>query len=233
MMLIAISTLAAMAASGAVYVEGMVVKHPQWRLAPSFADLAAAYPRGAGGQTGSVVLRCQVQVNGALQDCVTASEAPRGEGFAAAAGSLAKRFRAIVAPDEFKGDALLFVNVPVRFVDPKSAPFRGRRIEAPYWVTVPSRAVLAAAFPPSAAAKGVTSGRGVAECVVDAHGALSACDPVSSEPDGLGFGEAAAKVAAGLRMSPWTDDGGPVDGAKVDVPIRFAPASAVTADDSP
>jgi hypothetical protein len=40
-------------------------------------------------------------------------------------------------------------------------------------------------------------------------------------PPGLGFGETALAIARIMRMNPWTKQGIPVDGARVDVPIRL------------
>ena len=61
----------------------------------------------------------------------------------------------------------------------------------------------------------------MAECRVDAEGALVDCTPLAADPPGMGFSEAAAKIAAALRVSAWTDAGGPTQGARVQVPIHF------------
>jgi hypothetical protein len=67
----------------------------------------------------------------------------------------------------------------------------------------------------------VTSGHGAAKCVVGPDGTLSDCAPAEGDPDGLGFSEAAVKLAETMRMNPWTADGSPVDGAVVRVGVRL------------
>jgi hypothetical protein len=49
----------------------------------------------------------------------------------------------------------------------------------------------------------------------------SDCAPLEADPDGLGFSEAAAKLASTMRMNPWTIDGGPVDGAVIRVGVKL------------
>jgi hypothetical protein len=50
---------------------------------------------------------------------------------------------------------------------------------------------------------------------------MSACAPETGEPDGLGFSEAAAKLATGMRMNLWSADAAPVEGGVVHIPIRL------------
>ena len=63
--------------------------------------------------------------------------------------------------------------------------------------------------------------RGVARCTVGPDGAMSDCVPEPGEPDGLGFSEAAAKLASAMRMNLWSADGAPVQGGVVHIPIRL------------
>jgi hypothetical protein len=52
-------------------------------------------------------------------------------------------------------------------------------------------------------------------------GLITDCAPEAGEPDGLGFSEAAAKLATGMKMNLWAADGSPVEGGVVHIPIRL------------
>ena len=200
---------------------GVMIANPVWLSAASFADVAAAYPAASRGESGGATLRCRVNQDGWIGLCGTLEEQPPGDGFAAAARALTDRFRIALTDDAFASGKPMWTDVKFRFVDPDSAAFRARLIAAPKWTATPSAAELTAVYPAVAAAKGVKSGRGVAQCVIAADGALSGCKPLPALSDEPGFSQAAAIVASGMRMNPWTDDGGPVDGATINLPIRF------------
>jgi protein TonB len=67
---------------------------PSWRQTPSEAELAAVQPRDAAGAplAGRAVISCTVAAEGALADCVIASEKPPEGEFGKAALALADRF---------------------------------------------------------------------------------------------------------------------------------------------
>ena len=65
------------------------------------------------------------------------------------------------------------------------------------------------------------SGLGVVECVVQPDGKLGGCKAVREDPAGLGFGDSALQVAAIMQLNPWSDDGRPVDGASIRLPVKF------------
>ena len=91
------------------------------------------------------------------------------------------------------------------------------------------RTRVARLYPALAIERGVTTGRGVAECTVGRDGALTGCHPLPGDPDGLGFSESAVLVAQVMQMNLWTDEGGPVEGAVIRLPIRFNLATPAAA----
>jgi protein TonB len=64
-------------------------------------------------------------------------------------------------------------------------------------------------------------GRAVLQCRVTASGQVTACTVAGETPASAGFGDAALKVSRYFRMSPQTEDGRPVEGASVRVPVTF------------
>jgi TonB family protein len=196
-----------------------MVSNPVWAAAPTFEDLAQAYPPKAGGMEGYAVAHCEVLRSGALDACQITKESPERHGFGKAATALSRKFK--VDPDiaAARPREDMWVDLAIRFPAPGSEP--DRSVTSPRWVAGFDPDEAMAVYPPEAAAKGVTSGRGVARCVVAPEGTLSDCTPQPGDPEGLGFSEAAVKLAATMRMNPWTADASPVDGAVVDVAVRL------------
>lgn len=94
-------------------------------------------------------------------------------------------------------------------------------IERPQWVRKPTAEEFQRHYPKMARDYSLT-GRAVVGCVVDAQGALTNCRADSEEPKGAGFGEAAVAILSTyLTMAPNDQDGAPVVGRAVTVPLRF------------
>jgi protein TonB len=196
-----------------------ILNNPIWVSAVGWGEVSQAYPAAAGGVEGYAVAHCEVERGGALRNCEPIKEDPEKRGFGKAAARLAAKFR--VAPEwsVAPNHADLWVDVPFRFPAPGAA--QTREIASPYWVSGFDPDQVLKVYPPEAAAKGVASGYGVAKCVVAVDGTLTDCAPQPADPDGLGFSEAAVRLASTMRMNPWTADGAPAEGAVVQIGVRL------------
>jgi hypothetical protein len=197
-----------------------------WIAAPSFAEAGEAYPDIGGGAAGEAELHCALTGQGALRACKLLYVQPLDRDFDKSALKLAASFRMQVDPALARTHQALGANLAVRLPAPFGEEFKAHRITDPTWLALPSEARMAALFPAAASAKALTAGTGLADCDVGADGSLQNCRPSGDgDPPGVGFSDAAAKAAAEMRMSPWSDAGGPVAGASVRVSLRFtAPA---------
>jgi TonB family protein len=198
-----------------------VARTAPWMSTPTFARMAAAYPKEAVGkvEAGHVVLRCNLQQTGKLDDCQTVSEEPSSYGFARAAKGLAKDFRVVDDPEIAKQRDLK-IDVPFDFRDP-SQPAPPVEVYDPIWLRSMSPDKAAELFPAAAAKAGLKQGRATLSCVVAHDGSLSDCTVATEDPADMGFGEAALKIAAVTAMNPWTAQGTPVEGARIRLPIRL------------
>jgi protein TonB len=102
----------------------------------------------------------------------------------------------------------------------ETPPAPPRVILNPRWAALPDARDLERAYPPRALENGI-EGSATLVCLVTTQGTLTACDVATETPTGQGFGKAALKLAPDFRMVPKTEDGVPVEGGVVRVPIRF------------
>jgi TonB family protein len=196
-----------------------MLNFPVWAQAASFDDLIAAYPAKAAGVEGYAVAHCHMLHTGLLSECQIIKEEPDRLGFGKAALSLATKFR--VAPElaSVRQSTAVWVDVPIRM--PAPASLAERTVMAPAWITGVDLKAAPKLFPPEAVAQGLTTGRGIARCVVGVDGALTQCAPEAADPAGLGFSEAAVKLASTMKMNLWSTDGEPVEGGVIHIPIRL------------
>ncbi len=213
-------SIAALGGARAFAIDAPVLTDTAWSSAPSFADVAAAYPAKAKakGQSGEVLLDCTLSETGRVGRCSTVSESPLGMGFGQAARSLASQFQ---GPSELgSGRTIAGVHAQITF---KFTPdlLDAANVARPEWVTMPTAAAFQAAFPDAASKAGVLKARAVMSCQVAAGGMLNDCKSVSEEPTGYGFGAATLPLAPAFRLKTWGADGRPVVGGQVRVPIRY------------
>lgn len=90
----------------------------------------------------------------------------------------------------------------------------------PDWAARPSASDIADLYP-SAAASGLISGQVTLHCRTTVSGRLAECFVTDESPLGFGFGEAAIKMAERFRMKPATENGVPVGGQRVTIPMTF------------
>jgi TonB family protein len=200
-----------------------------WISAPSSEQMAAAFPQSEIGRIGSahVVMRCGISGGGVLANCFSTSELPSGHGFVHAADSLLKDFR---LPPAIKTNSYndFRVDVPFDFRDPSQAA-PPVEIHDPIWIKQIDPNSIQKLFPEAAAKAGYKLGRASVDCSVAVDGTLSDCAIATEDPAGLGFGAAAMEVASVMQMSPWTKQGAPVEGARINLPIKFVlPPDMVT-----
>jgi TonB family protein len=196
-----------------------MLSRPVWSQAPGFDDMAAAYPAKGAGAEGYVVAHCQVLSSGDLKNCGIVKEMPWKLGFAKAALPLTHKFKVIPALATAPHSTPMWVDIPIRMPPPGAE--KDRAVLSPSWLTGVDPGTTPGVFPPEAAARGLTVGRGVAQCVVGPDGGLTRCMPATGDPEGLGFSEAVAKLATGLKINLWSADASPVDGGKLRVEMRL------------
>ena len=109
---------------------------------------------------------------------------------------------------------------PIDLPPSPPAPAGPRLIGKPDWLRQPTAAEVARAYPDRALRLNL-SGRAVLACSVTAAGKLTGCVVAQEDPASAGFGKAALRLASAFQMKPQTEDGRPVDGGRVSIPVSF------------
>jgi TonB family protein len=208
-------SFACLAALGALAAAAPAAAEINWVVAPTTAQMAAAYPEKAkaAGVGGGVELACTSTRTGDMTDCDVLGEEPRGYGFGQAARKLAK---------EMRGEGLrkdMEVRISMTFA-PELARGAPVTVKTPKWAALPSVEDMQAVAP-----KGDNGGpndvRVTLVCDVQAGGALAGCVVDREIPAGQGFGPAILSLAPKFKVGLMSAEGMPTVGAKVRVPVRF------------
>lgn len=189
-----------------------------WVSAPSYADVAAAFPKRARATStgGRAVVACSIAKTGRLVNCSTLSEAPGGQGFGAAARKLATGFEAPIKLSGGRSTSGMLVQVPITFA-PEMMQAGDPVIGKPQWVALPTVEQIGQVMPP----QGVGVVRVTLNCRVGAGGKVADCKAEKESPPGQGFATAALAMSAFFQMSLWTPEGLPTVGGRISIPIRY------------
>lgn len=105
-------------------------------------------------------------------------------------------------------------------------PLPGPIIRNPDWLQLPTGRDMEAAYP-EAAWRDRVEGRVILGCRIDAGGRLVNCAVESEDKPEYGFGAAALGISLKFRMRSRSQDGTPVEGGMIRLPLRFTlPADA-------
>ncbi|WP_394760482.1 TonB family protein [Phenylobacterium sp.] len=91
-----------------------------WLKRPNGDDIARIYPSAAASKSveGQSTMRCQIQADGHLADCITLSEAPAGWGFGEAVLKLAPKFQVDLKKGVGARAPGNTITIPVRLILP-------------------------------------------------------------------------------------------------------------------
>jgi TonB family protein len=201
-----------------------------WREAPTYDDLIAVYPEGAKNRNlgGRAILNCVFGEAGRLERCSVLNESPSGQKFGEAARRLMSRF---LGPERYAdGVPTNGSSTQIGFTFNPKMLERRDAIVSPKWISTPSVEQMNAVFPAKAKVESITSSRVALDCKVAPAGTLTGCTVASETPGGYGFGQAALQLVPLFRMPVWSEEGAPVVGASLRLPLRYelgpqAPAS--------
>jgi TonB family protein len=196
---------------------------PVWAKAPGFDAWVKAYPAQAAqaGLSGTAHLRCAATIDGLLEKCAILDEAPGGHGFGVAALSLTSGME--LRPTSHSGRPIAGRNVivPVKFTPELLQPHHV--ITNPDWLKKPNGDEMGQYWPARSQGQ---AGKVVIRCIVSNRGLMDKCEVEHEEPAGAGFGQASLDLTSSFLMRPMTEDGLPVGGAEVTIPVNWAENSA-------
>jgi len=188
---------------------------------------AVFYPAAAraAGVEGSATIRCSRSEHLALVNCSLVSETPTGQGFGAAALTMAAQSPPNPKVDipEMKTEASADITLHFSLHPPSVTPdvtVMAHVMSRPKILTKPTDAQIKAVYPVRALSDQVEGGA-IITCTVSEQGALASCRVAREVPTGYGFGQAAIDLAPDFKMAPAQVDGEVAPGAAVTLTVPF------------
>lgn len=215
-----------------------IVSQTIWAQTPNTAEILALIDKKVGDKfaDGKVVFQCDLnKKTGRMSGCNVANTSPGMAQFIGVARALVPKFQVSEeALTQYKDKVK--INLAFAFPDMASPAWSQRYLTHPRWIRTVNPDPNLPVFPEEAAKAGLKTGSATVDCLVAPEGALTQCQVVSESTPGVGFGAMATRIAEAFVANPWNEDGLPVDGAHVKMPIRmnYDPAAdAPSADPAP
>ncbi len=200
----------------------MSLTNVNWTVAPTYDEVVAAYPKKAreNALSGRATIDCEFKAGGVLGECNLLQEEPKGQGFASAAKALARSF---VGPEVLpNGLSTKGAATQITFVfDSNMLDPAKRVVGKASWAKLPSGGDVVAGYPVAAAKAGVRNARVLMHCDIGPQGRLTGCTVQSEDPAGHGFAASALAMSPLFQVKPWSEEGLPMVGGKIRVPVRF------------
>lgn len=206
-----------------------VLTDTPWSSTPTVPEILNEIDKKVGDKfaEGKIVLQCDLNKRtGRLGGCTVANASPGMAQFAGVARALAPKFKANTEVLADVGDSVA-INLAFAFPDMASPEWGKRYLAHPDWIQTFDAASKISTFPDAAVKAGLKTGTATVDCVVAANGALAHCETVRESTPNVGFGDTAIRIAETFATNPWNEDGLPVEGAHVRMPIQmdYTPAA--------
>lgn len=196
-----------------------VITIRRWLNAPTYTQVAAAYPAKARDKKigGRAVMTCELNANGRLKGCNSLSSQPTGMNVGDAAKTLASYF---VGPTTIQGTSTKGMRTQITIIfSPEMLSAGEPMIGKPEWVTLPTQEQLSAAMPTDQGSTGTIRIR--LNCLVVADGKVDDCKVQSEDPPGKGLGIKALELAKYFQLTIWSQEGLPTVGGRITIPLRY------------
>ena len=185
-----------------------------WLKLPNGEDMTRYLPEDARA-AGRAILECRVSKRGLLEYCTVLEETP-GEQYGKAALAIAATFQMGRADRAGIPTTGRSVRLPITWTLPE--PLAAAVRVAPQWVRAVSGPEMAAVYPAQAKWK---SGRAVLACRLSQTGRATDCAVAEETPAGMGFGEAALKLAPLFQFTTHDAAGKSLVGGTFQIPLAW------------